>query len=63
MKNLQRIFFLLVLLFTNYLLFAGSVNDKLTWQNSPDQNKTELYKHLVSYSSIPFYIQDWITNY
>ena len=54
MKNLQRIFFLLVLLFTNYLLFAGSVNDKLTWQNSPDQNKTELYKHLVSYSSIPF---------
>ena len=54
MKNLQRIFFLLVLLFTNYLLFAESANDKLTWQNSPDQNKTELYKHLVSYSCIPF---------
>ncbi len=54
MKNLQRIFFLLVLLFTNYLVFAGSANDKLTRQNSPDQINNELSKHLVSNSCISF---------
>jgi len=44
MKNILRVLLLLVILFTNYQLFA----------KSSSENELELKKHLVSDNSIPF---------
>jgi len=45
MKNILRVLLLLVILFTNYQLFA----------KSSSENELELKKHLVSDNSIPFF--------